>query len=784
MRLSTVTAIGLALCLAAPAGAETITAKRWAAFLDSSVKFNRPDAGDFEYQLYDAAKKNKTIPAALGDFAKRLHLPADRAQAYAEFLVDETLYFEDCDNHCAFGPDVPIYGETARVAMTEPTGGLMAAVGKNTDGDMRAPFVRLAWTHPAAAAVFFDLYDYTEDSALLKAALLKLPDDPSAMPVPRMGKAFSGRSDEIDGTLLAVLDLTEKRLADSPQTVEWRAALGRFAVEQALWLGLDQEAADRYLGYSDAVRARMLAPMAVAHSQENCGASVPEAFIDRLAAALWATGRPGDARALLKGRTGVPGPVRQALSDTFDAAMPEKDIFAAYVEGSAKKPDDKDDDRCRAALNSGAEGWVFALNGETPAVRRAVAERLRAADYGDIADWVMRAAAYEEGDRDAFSLPADAFPADFAARRDVWKARIDEVRAKAAKSPPRGVRHVVTTQLPSVLTEKPLPAGVAAWTSKDEAAGPGLPKGLKLPVPADAVIRYQASGKDAAIVYESSEYDLSGEIPAAGLWLALRRDGAWQPPVYLGLQTHFPYVATSGSRLPLISNGRLQLEVRIQEIDKASITFPPVGLRYAREARGLYLDASLADLEADRDHDGLADIEEARLGLDPAKADSDGDGIPDGVDALPLTAFNPAADARDSAVARIILERLAGHDAGALVVAPRTGKSDDDIAAVLAAAGKPAPHPRRNTLIMVSDRDIFSGIAQAPFRLVVYSNADLEALGRKDAPFYPPRIVDFFVSHDRSTYYVNWSASWVGGAFIARCKDDACTVEEVSSWIT
>jgi Bacterial TSP3 repeat len=37
----------------------------------------------------------------------------------------------------------------------------------------------------------------------------------------------------------------------------------------------------------------------------------------------------------------------------------------------------------------------------------------------------------------------------------------------------------------------------------------------------------------------------------------------------------------------------------------------------------------------DSDGDGLTDVEEARLGLDPAKADSDGDGIPDGEDVAP-----------------------------------------------------------------------------------------------------------------------------------------------------
>jgi hypothetical protein len=48
---------------------------------------------------------------------------------------------------------------------------------------------------------------------------------------------------------------------------------------------------------------------------------------------------------------------------------------------------------------------------------------------------------------------------------------------------------------------------------------------------------------------------------------------------------------------------------------------------------------SIKEIELDSDHDGLTDLEEARLGLDPLKEDSDGDGIPDGLDTSPNYAF-------------------------------------------------------------------------------------------------------------------------------------------------
>jgi hypothetical protein len=45
---------------------------------------------------------------------------------------------------------------------------------------------------------------------------------------------------------------------------------------------------------------------------------------------------------------------------------------------------------------------------------------------------------------------------------------------------------------------------------------------------------------------------------------------------------------------------------------------------------------SVAEVKKDSDGDGWTDLEEQRLGTDPHNPDSDGDGIPDGVDACPL----------------------------------------------------------------------------------------------------------------------------------------------------
>jgi hypothetical protein len=81
--------------------------------------------------------------------------------------------------------------------------------------------------------------------------------------------------------------------------------------------------------------------------------------------------------------------------------------------------------------------------------------------------------------------------------------------------------------------------------------------------------------------------------------------------------------------------------------------------------------ADLAEAARDRDRDGIPDLVERRLLLDPERADSDGDGIPDASDPVP----NAAATAEDdlAPVAAAFFEQYfgvyaPGEDRGAIIV--------------------------------------------------------------------------------------------------------------------
>src|SRR5262249_6071933 len=154
----------------------------------------------------------------------------------------------------------------------------------------------------------------------------------------------------------------------------------------------------------------------------------------------------------------------------------------------------------------------------------------------------------------------------------------------------------------------------------------------------------------------SSALDPTGEIGLGAYWVLHSSDGGqtWDAPLYTGLRENDPYFVPPASKLRLLHGDHLEVEVEIHEIDPESITFPPVGLRTKREEKGLMLEMPWEALRRDSDHDGLTDLVEERMGTDPHNADTDGDGIPDGKDGLPLVPLGAGKTAEAEVLAHIL----------------------------------------------------------------------------------------------------------------------------------
>lgn len=770
-----------------------VTAKDWRTFMDESMSRYR-DNGDeptFEDRLF-AAGSNTTMDAAMARFARELNVSDETARAYARVLVESVKHQEACGyghGECRFAPGAALYDLAADIGMREPSGGLLASVGMNlagaTDGVANnTRFIRLVFEHPAAASIVARVYRHNEDAPYL-VALLALPLTEETASFAAAANGPSGGPDYWSGWYEAFLEAAERDAANAPPLV--RASLAQRLLLHKFALGLSDDAVASYDAYPPEVRA-LLPVVACVPCAGRLGAmsrAAAQGLADALAAALWARGRRDDALALLNRGESAFGPREEghaaryrALREAIEPRLSGDEVFTRFVIGGELRQDGRRRER--------EQGYAFAFGGgpDSP-VTVLVAARLRDAGYPDVAAFVERRA-YTPPDDGDDTLRHMAWLSAYAAQRQPhWAERIAASRRRAEQRAPAGDLHVIVAPMERWWIEEAMPATVAPWGESDRAPAP--PARLDLPVPADAIVRYEGARGEHAIVYQSTQYDLPGEVPSYGLWFAHTVGGAWQAPVYLGLQTHFPYVPTAGSRVPMFDGATLRLEVQVREIDPQSITFPPVGLSLRRSEDGVLLEFSLARLRQDLDGDGFTDIEERRLGLAVENPDSDGDGLRDGVDPLPLTRFAAAAAPERRLLAGAILNQIMGHEAGAIMIAPISEtQAPLDIMRVLGAGGRrprvQAPMP---TVFLGADPQLFAGL-QSRVRLILYSERDLEALARDAAPFYPPRITNVFSSRDGRTHYVIWTASWVGGEFIVRCPAGAarCETEVVSSWIT
>jgi hypothetical protein len=214
---------------------------------------------------------------------------------------------------------------------------------------------------------------------------------------------------------------------------------------------------------------------------------------------------------------------------------------------------------------------------------------------------------------------------------------------------------------PREYTEPYLPFGKYAVPKKYRgalaaamAAMPKLPAGF-------TAVRMERRGNRVVVISVSQAFEQTADASRGGYWVHLSQDGgkSWEAPLYTGLVENYPYVVLENAKLPLIDGDSLDVAVDIQTeypgYGAMGMVFLPENPR-----KGFYLKLPLAELRRDSDHDGLTDIAERRLLLDPHNPDSDGDGIPDGADPMPNVRQSAAATP-DQQVRAALLEQQTGN---------------------------------------------------------------------------------------------------------------------------
>jgi hypothetical protein len=122
----------------------------------------------------------------------------------------------------------------------------------------------------------------------------------------------------------------------------------------------------------------------------------------------------------------------------------------------------------------------------------------------------------------------------------------------------------------------------------------------------------------------SYSLETSFKFGAHDIYLTYSKDGkTWSRPLFSGLS--LSQESALESSIVTVSGGKIGITY-----DKA--------VDFGRSSQREKVSFTLGDLERDTDRDGLTDIEEVRLRTDPARADTDGDGVKDSQDMSPLAA--------------------------------------------------------------------------------------------------------------------------------------------------
>lgn len=501
-------------------------------------------------------------------------------------------------------------------------------------------------------------------------------------------------------------------------------------------------------------------------------------------------------------------------STTGDEDAEDGLTFSISLGQTRWKPPELDDDAARLAIlkrhlePSGADPFgllvgVMAMNFDRgPWFRWGTWARLFALlaareGYPSLARHMVRSALWSLDDEwwHLGDLPEAIKTPDLTAAASRAEGAIDGLRARLeqqahvdapAPGSPVGetIRRLIAAPSIAQLRERPLPEDMEPIVMSYEQGrdhGQALRSKHKVPFPHE-LVRVETQGARVVALGASQDYDPVGELSRGAYWVVRSHDGGatWERPLYTGLRITMPYVVRLRSDLSMIRPSGIRVEVEVRELDLDYIMFPPLATRTKREALGLYLDLPWELLERDSDGDGLTDLAEERLITDPRQADTDADGVDDGVDPLPQVPHREDMDDRTRLMQAILDNTLAGrrpiiHEVGDLDSSADPGQVER--------RHRRVTHASERTGFVVGDRASFRGTTPGR-RTIVLSPEEHAAAKAKFGPIFATRYDVLMTNRSGDLAFVIWSAEWRGGEGIAEKIDGEWVFDWLSSWIT
>lgn len=288
-------------------------------------------------------------------------------------------------------------------------------------------------------------------------------------------------------------------------------------------------------------------------------------------------------------------------------------------------------------------------------------------------------------------------------------------------------------------------------------------------------VRWQSEGTRTVAISQSGLLDRGGEVGRGGYWIHLSNDGGktWGQPLYTGLAARFPYLIEPTSKLPLLKDDHLQIEVTYALLDTSSITYPPVGLRTLRREPNLWLDIPIEALTKDSNGDGLSDLVAAHLAIDGPAGET-----PFVVGSDAATCKRGEADPVAS-VRRKVLLMLTGIDEAA--IREPIDRAPD--APLLSGLTRPSTGEKWPLFVKGHAADL-ACMAPLPMPVLVYGSQGENALQRRSPDFRLIELPSLVMNREKSRGYAIWSSGWTGGTIMFWLEGGRWRFATISSWVT
>jgi hypothetical protein len=262
----------------------------------------------------------------------------------------------------------------------------------------------------------------------------------------------------------------------------------------------------------------------------------------------------------------------------------------------------------------------------------------------------------------------------------------------------KGLRRWITGQADFKFPEKHLPdeertKRASKYIDEDP---PTLPAGVAPLPPGHSLVRFELTTDHAVAITRRTHQELEGWLYSLWAHLSNDRGATWTETLYIGDRVRGSIPASS--RHPLLVGETLELETQ----NKLKISDKPIW----KDTDCLAI-IPLGTLRADADRDGLTDLMEIDLLLDPTDPDTDSDGLTDGEDPMPNVPWATHAS-QDQEWLLPLLSEIFGR-ARSTHVCWKPGPAGSDSAAP-DAYSNPGLLKDQPPIFLIADPDRFQGL--------------------------------------------------------------------------